>query len=1331
MAAHASIFTLVAITVFTSLMGVASGWSQQCSQTAAMSVIFVCTSTGSALRDMNERDSDVTLGVNTGGLSWKVVENSDDGTQLGNTTRRNSSSPVLERPFFDKRERPHGGQRDLADNPANERIEGKIITDQEKLNGNVTNDTGEEYSNYATPTLDLPSRKTTETLAVAGRYGWWQWNPFRTFFDRKRLMPNDLHCPKVEDFLESEWVLTRGEVAACLLRYVMLRVCELPETTCTACTCEETPTMKSEHGHPIECVPAQCWIQLPYIWTESYVVLPLIIFAVHLIISPVFMLIFSRLMRFRKVSEVVATYLGRKDDVAVFKGFHILMLVMQVVASLVNVTVYCLLNQYEPISFPWVKSGRSFAPNAIVWVQFVLNVQMLVNFVFQWVRHEFDWRWLFSPNSIIDILTAHGLLVKCAMHSPATPPLARNWNVDAVANFLNVARPQMNWQFLRAYRSLSAMIELADLGALSHWTAIQRQLVKSALRFWALVTTFVGISVHFEWIGHDAALTPDEKGIPALGDCATIQSLKDNVACAPFMAGAYFMLSTLASVGFGDYTPETAPGYMFSLFLIMFGVIFFYIEACTLLEVVKEDSNGVRAACPTRTHVVLTGGVMRDFDETVLLPFVQQIFHKSKKEQGQDWPELVMIGPVNAEFTVDQVYEFMLESLDKPMRDLTTFCDADPLTPEGLAQAKVREAATVYILPSTQTDDIALEDEYNIHVALSVKSLTKTPFRVVLFSGKAVQLALTSGLHRGQCCCVNELRTSILAQSTRVRGWHHLMMLMSTHVTASGSGAKEHCHEALFPEEYLPSLANRLGGFCLGKHVAGKEFHEVALSVYRETGALPICMQIEGRIVCYPWKSVVTPNTVLYVLHAKEFTTDPNATRYNSEDTNWKHQLQKERWKKMRLMISDQEKQEDRFREVALKDDTLMSDADLDVMTKKAAEIISGDVDFSLLVILRAHEMLWPMLEMYIRKYRAAATREGGHYPLVVLVQDSPPNDLIEAVNSQGPDDVDRVVFVKGRWNSMEDLIGAGILKCKVLIAFPLSASLSLHSTDDSRMFFFTQIVNQLSMRPECLYLMELGSGMNSGHMLPMRKDIPPPPPGIMAEAAFHPSCVSGQVFVPRMLLALLGISYYSFGVVEVVSALTADGIESDVTEFPTRPEQIRLPMELINRTFAYAVEAFLQRQLGPSPVLCVGLVRETLDAEAVMLKPEKDTLLQQTDLLIVLGDAKWASWADRKGLLCFGGRKQRISEEVQDEAPEAGPPMAGAPEMLPLVKHVFTTERPAEEDEDEEADAFGEVATAAAEVAEDERVDDEEDYISEERQEERQDDRPSDVLYF
>jgi len=975
-------------------------------------------------------------------------------------------------------------------------------------------------------------------------------------------------------------------------------------------------------------------MKLPLIWAQWYVTAPIFALLVHLILSPLMHWMYKKAMNYNQVRTLVVVHIGMPDAAPEKINVRIYLLVIQIFASGVNVILYCVLDCYEAQDFPWVRQSV-YLPEWNSWMQFVMNIQMLINFMATWTKNSFSASSLLSANAMIDLMTVHGTLIRQFCFTLPDPPLSEGYNADVELTWLSISRPQMTWQFLRAYRCLSALMEIQSMGALSTFSPVQQQFMKTGLRLWALVNTFTGMTQVVEWLGHDLAVSSStmETDRTALGDCNS-PDLKDaNIACVPFLVGIYWVFTTISSVGYGDYGPASAPTYVLVILFIVAGVTFFSVETQTLLDVVEEQGSGARAAAVKGPHVVLTGGAMRDVDSSILQPFIAQLFHRSIIEQGADWPELVILGSIK-DYTV--ITEFLDKELTGDMRRNIHFCNADPLTPQALTQAKVHQAELVYILPSTLSSDVDLEDEYNTNVALSVKSLTKTPFRLVLFRMRSIEIALASGIHAGQCCSINYLRSSILAQATRVRGWAHVLTLMTTNVMTNIEGARKFCHDAMFPEPYFNSLCHTVRGFALLKYAAGAEFHELALDIYRETGALAFCMLTKSeRLACFPWSDVSTPNTIIFCLHTQEFVTDPRSKRFVAH-IDWQKHLVELRKKSDSLRIGDDESEFTLDYEI---DDDVATDEDMLIMQEKAHTVKARKEAFAL-VVMTEHADMWVMLNMYLQKFLVVGDSvTGGGWGVIILANAKPPRSLvmkIRALEAEVP-----VAFVQGCWNKPGDLIDAGAELCKVLLAFPVTSALCSEPEQDSRIFFFTQVLKNLNLRRETLILLELGSGTMGSHVLPTHEETPRPPPRVGEEIAFNPPCAAGSVFVPRMIMGLLAKTFYTFGILEVFQMLVTD--RSDPND--AHPEQIAVPRQLITKTFGHAVEAFLQKRIGPCPVLLLGLLRETLDGEVVLVKPDKSTRILPSDLLFVLMDKKWAAWADEQGLRCMGGRTKRSVE--------------------------------------------------------------------------------------
>mmetsp|Transcript_29111 Transcript_29111/g.53590 ORF Transcript_29111/g.53590 Transcript_29111/m.53590 type:complete len:1462 (-) Transcript_29111:96-4481(-) len=1132
------------------------------------------------------------------------------------------------------------------------KITARLTSDSQMVDGSYSNSkTGEKLGSFIgkrkelgvdiekpTTTDEAEPKAITRDYSTEPAWAWW-YNPFRKFSSARSKLKDDTECPdpstKFKSFLASH---TKGEVAMCVLRWNMLKTCRIPDdkSVCTICKTSDLNTTMVERLE-------KCNIRLPIIFAKVYLLYPGIALAVLCLLSLPFSRIFQKLMTKHQVQQVIFDYIGTPTTPPKKLTFRVYLMSLQIAASALNVFVFCVLNFYESMAPPWVSTATSvLSPSWNGWLQFIMNIQMMVNYIVLWMKSGFTMSALLTPDAIIDVLTVGQTLMRQAFYRPQK--LAPGFWADPEKDWFIVARPKMNVHFLRSYRCLSALLEIQAMGALHGASAVQQQLMKSGLRLWALVTICTGAMILLEWIGHDLNLNNETPGMRNIGECGIEEGLDGNIACIPFVVGIYWVFTTISTVGYGDFGPHSALTYALVIVIIVAGVTFFSVESQTLMDVIAMENWGLGAAQVSGAHVVLTGGAMRDVDTQVIYPFMQQIFHRSVIELGGKWPEVVLLGQVE---DPDLVNDFIDAQLTPAMKKKVKFCNGDPLTPAGIEQAKVEKAVIVYILPSSTTSSMDREDEYNTHVALSVKSLSRTAFRLVLFRSISLKFAMTSGIHPGQCLCLNHFRTSVLLQSSRVRGWQLFLLLMMTNTNWYREGAKEYCRNALLPDEYVGTLANSVFGFGLSRYAAGKPFAELAGYIYRETGAIAFSVQLEGRVVSFPFHEVINPNSVIFCIHKR----DPRLAKKGDQivaPIDWQSHFAMQRYKHTPKLIGTEDLgQELQYLLTNLDPDTedVVNEQEMKVMREKANLMRAKKVEFMLLVMTRGGETIWPMLYLYLKKY-VVSFGDGNDLTkvasgLIILCAEPPPRSMVEVVDALNPE-VD-ISFVVGNWRFPDTLRDAGAEQCKVLLCFPIKAELTTDPESDARIFFILRLLGQLKLRPECLVLYELSSGISGAHVLPQPgndRDVAQTAISFHDEA-FYPSIAAGEIFVPRTFLGMMAKAFYTSGVLEAVNSLIHDTPNFNAV----RPEQISLPHVLEGSTFGDCFFALVEGRVGPCPALLLGLLRETLHADCALLNPAPDMTMQNTDLLIILCNGHWVMWAQEQGLRCLGGREQRIDQ--------------------------------------------------------------------------------------
>mmetsp|Transcript_7501 Transcript_7501/g.13505 ORF Transcript_7501/g.13505 Transcript_7501/m.13505 type:complete len:1214 (-) Transcript_7501:50-3691(-) len=1207
-------------------------YSTRALQVTPILILLLKCSVLKSLRDAN--DHQVTVGVGKAGESFKLKPSGEWNTSVANASILNQSlhSIVVQDPL---KAQLQAVEQKLAENQIKtEDNEQKI---DEKVDEMIQEEKGDKHDyqrGRPLPTFLLDTRK----LAQASSFLYqdtWMYNPFRAYFlHHTQKLTNDTQCPPPQDWHKFRPSLTPGEGAMCTLKYIVMYRCKLPLDICVSCPCPEDP-----HNCPVN----GCYDDMSLLWCKFYIGLPMAIVLLHLALSPVFLRLFDILMRFGKFERFMDRFIGTGQRPPVRLGFCTYLLVVQIFASALNVVLYCFLGMFESPQFPWTHDFLT--PTWTSWIQLVMNVQMLVNYYVNWSKCGFHWKALLTPNMLIDVFTVHQTLIAKLQYDnldlfEAGPT---SFHGDPEKDFLALARPDMHLHFLRSYRCLTALLTLQEMGALGQFSAINQQVMKSGLRLWALSICATGFYCLVEWFAHDFHLNKGQGGRKNIGECETMTDIHNNFACVPFLFGLYWMFTSMSTVGYGDQQPHSVFGYVFVIFVMVFGISFLIIEGSIVQNVIVAERRGYGNAKTTSKHVVITGGAIRDVDLDMIICFISQLLHTSITDEGCEWPELVILGNVDNPEVLNKVLE---KRLSGQMLRSITFCNGNPLKLTGLAQAKVTTASYVFILPSSKSEDWDHEDEFNIHAALSVKTMTSiaTTYVLVVFRPASLKVAIMGGLHPSQVCCLNDLRTSIMAQSVRVRGWPMMLTFMTTMTSYRVEGGSAFCKAVLFPDEYLPSCANSVWGFALTKHAAGRSFREFAAEMYQATGALPICAQTQGSIVCFPAHQVLEPDTVIFCINKAEPTISAENRKFISSELDWRTQFLENRAQGHQTNLKSLEKLAKHIDEVP---ETYragpVSEESLEQMRQKADLIVDkSDGEFALAVMTRSGN-IWPVITLFVDKFPLAGKSQSTKLDgmgLIFLVPEAPPQEVVDYLGALDPRV--QLTFVVDEWVKPEVLVRFGAQKCKVLVSLP-TRSLRSEPSNDSKTFVLLRLLYRLRLRSDCFLLIELTSGMKGAHMIPPPSQMiengeePVQPPFGLMEEAFNTCCASGSVFVPRSLVGMLARSYYTPGLLEVAQALTIKSCDDGAMNV----EQISLPPGFFGKTYKDLVLAFLHGTIGPEPCLVLGLLRETLYSEAVMLNPGQQSRLQETDLVILMMNRKAAEWAQEQGLRCLGGRRK------------------------------------------------------------------------------------------
>ena len=102
----------------------------------------------------------------------------------------------------------------------------------------------------------------------------------------------------------------------------------------------------------------------------------------------------------------------------------------------------------------------------------------------------------------------------------------------------------------------------------------------------------------------------------------------------------YRTMTTVSTVGYGDFTPTTMLSRGFTMFAIVLGVVFFTVETAAIYNLQQLEASGRGKFIPNkvdRGHVVCLGGACDKNAVVVLRLFVEELLNPG---HGDDQPEV-------------------------------------------------------------------------------------------------------------------------------------------------------------------------------------------------------------------------------------------------------------------------------------------------------------------------------------------------------------------------------------------------------------------------------------------------------------------------------------------------------------------------------------------------------------------------------------------------------------------------------------------------------------------------------------------------------------------
>lgn len=487
-----------------------------------------------------------------------------------------------------------------------------------------------------------------------------------------------------------------------------------------------------------------------------------------------------------------------------------------------------------------VESGRQ----EVVWVevQFCLAVFHIVRRLVDGLREEFFLNSLLDVTVVIDAFTIPGLLVA------------------------GTRRSQGQWLSLSFLRAHSAVLSYERWKKLANVEkslktlasrSVSRTITFMALRMIALILAFAGITFVLEILGE----------VPYWRS----KSVETAMGQITLFSTVYWVVETLTTVGYGDFTPTTVPSRVMCVLCMIAGILFFTIEMNRLQKVIGNQKFGTGNYAKQKfvhANVVLLGGCVSCMDQDLVGGFLDEIFSKN----SHPWPDLVIMGPdsekmIQLQDAIESHFQSRPTS-NSPL-DRIVFLVGSALRVEDLKRCGCDTAHMIYIMPDTSGEEAsATEDKRNLLISLSVKDFCpQTSFRLMLLDGNSRVQALDAGIRSQRCFAVDEFRGAMLWESCRCPGWSTILSNLITNVAFDQLPTSERTWWGL----YARGLDLEIYGFLVSRRFHGVSVTEFALRAFQQNGACVVAALLEcGRVSLIPSREKIHRDMVVFAITASK-----------------------------------------------------------------------------------------------------------------------------------------------------------------------------------------------------------------------------------------------------------------------------------------------------------------------------------------------------------------------------------------------------------------------------------------------------------------------------
>lgn len=306
---------------------------------------------------------------------------------------------------------------------------------------------------------------------------------------------------------------------------------------------------------------------------------------------------------------------------------------------------------------------------------------------------------VFATGMLIDMFSSI-LLAESAISTVFTSAII----IDAVSfpSLILSSGPNdyLNFAFLRAIAAFFAYARL-ERRMFVHIFSHNRLLVKLCLKCLTLFYTLAASIQMLEVPGDLLSVGFREKW-SSFGDWN-------------FMNSSYFIIVTLSTVGYGDFSPRTVQGRIYALFIIIIGIIVFSSVVTELVEQANRDRGGGYFIKNSRTrHVIVTGNPTM----VNLVHFVSEFYSDSRQTNVSAKIVVLVEKPA---WSDTEWFQYIARNQFLQAR--LQFLMGSASNPSDLQRARIYTADAVFVLTTPPTgEDPSIQDTRTVMIILAIRN---------------------------------------------------------------------------------------------------------------------------------------------------------------------------------------------------------------------------------------------------------------------------------------------------------------------------------------------------------------------------------------------------------------------------------------------------------------------------------------------------------------------------------------------------------------------------------------------------------------------------------